>query len=201
MKKNENNRTIEDDILILQEKGKTLPRISIGEILQTLSGRGPPLFVIFLSLPFCQPIQIPGFSAPFGFVIAFIGLEMAFGKYAWLPERILKTTITANALQRITENFLWLLKKMDYWIYPRLGWLCNYPAQKVVNGLLIFVLAILMALPLPMPFSNLIAAWPMVFLGLGLLEDDGLFILIGYLLSMVTFVFFITLFLLVKSIF
>lgn len=201
MKKNESSITIEDDMLLLQEKSKALSHISIGEVLQTLSRRGPPLIIIFLSLPFCQPIQIPGVSTPFGIAIAFVALKMAFGKNAWLPDRILKTTITDKALRQITSKLLWLLKKMERLVYPRFELLCNYPAHQVVNGLLIFTLAIFLAIPFPIPFTNLIAAWPMFFLGLGLLEDDGLVILIGYVLTFVAFVFFLSIFLAVKSIF
>lgn len=200
MKKIKSHSTVEEDILSLQEKGKNDP-ISIGEILSTLSGRGQSLIILFLSLPFCQPLQIPGFSTPFGIAIAFIGLEMAFGKYAWLPKRILEKPITPHTLQKITDKILWLLKKIDRWIHPRLTWICSYSALQVINGLLIATMGILLALPLPVPFSNLIAAWSILFIGLGLLKDDGVFILIGYFLSLMAFAYFLGMILLIKHIF
>lgn len=200
MKKTKKQVTIEEDILLLQEKGKH-SSTSIGEILDILSDKGQSLIILFLSLPFCQPIQIPGFSIPFGLAIAFIGLKMVFGKYAWLPKRILAKSITANTLQKITEKSLWLLKKMKRWIYPRLAWLCYYPALQIMNGLLISILGILLALPLPTPFSNLMAAWSILFIGLGLLKDDGVFILIGYFVSLFTVGYFIAMVLLIKFIF
>lgn len=200
MKKVNSTSTIEEDLLLLQEKSKHSP-ISIGEILNILSDKGQSLIILFLSLPFCQPIQIPGFSTPFGLAIAFIGLKMAFEKYAWLPKGILAKPISPHALQQITERVLWVLKKMKGWIYPRIAWICYYPGVHIVNGLLIFVLGILLALPLPTPFSNLMAAWSILLIGLGLLEDDGVFLLIGYFVSLFTFGYFAAIILLIKFIF
>lgn len=200
MKKTRNISNVEQAILLLQKKGKN-SSISIGEILHILSGKGLPLIILFLSLPFCQPLQIPGLSTPFGLAIAFIGLKIAFGQYAWLPKRILEKSITPKTLQKITEKILWLLEKMKRWVYPRLTWLCCHPAMQMINGLLIFTLGILLALPLPTPFSNLMAAWSILLIGLGLLEDDGVVILIGYFVSLFTFGYFVAMVLLIKFIF
>lgn len=200
MKKTEDVSTIEEDLLLLQEKGKTAS-ISIEEILHILSRKGQSLVIIFLSLPFCQPLQIPGLSTPFGVAIAFIGVEMAFGKYAWLPKRILAKKISPDTLQKITENILWVLKKAKGWVFPRLTWLCHHPILQVINGLLISILGVLLALPLPTPFSNLMAAWSIFFIGLGILKDDGIFVLIGYFTSLLTIAFFVATVWLVKLIF
>jgi hypothetical protein len=37
------------------------------------------------AFPFCTPIPLPGFSLPFGLVIAIIGLRLALGQKPWLP--------------------------------------------------------------------------------------------------------------------
>ena len=50
----------------------------------------------------------------------------------------------------------------------------------VVNGLVIALLGIFLALPLPIPLSNLTAAWAIFLIAFGLLEDNGIFVLIGY---------------------
>lgn len=200
MKKIKNEPTIEEDILLLQEKSKNSP-ISIEEILKILSGKRESLIILFLSVPFCQPLQIPGLSTPFGLAIAFIGMRMAFGKSIWLPKKISAKTISSSVMHKITDKILWILAKMNPWIYPRIFWLSQYSAIQIMNGLLISILGVLLALPLPTPFSNLMSAWSIFFLGTGLLKDDGVFILIGYFFSLCTFgVFFATL-LLIKFIF
>lgn len=186
--KSKNYTTIEEDFLSLQQKCKDKP-LSIREILDTLTDKWESLTLLFLSLPFCQPLQIPGLSTPFGIVIAYIGFKMAFGNYAWLPERILAQNIPSHTLNKILEKILWIVKKMKRWVHPRLGWLCHSRVMQIINGLFISSLGIFLALPLPIPFSNLIAAWSIFLIGLGKLESDGFFILLGYLVSICSLIF------------
>ncbi len=193
-------RTLEEGILLLQEESKAGP-LSIAEILHILSGKGRSVVLILLSIPFCQPIQIPGVSTPFGLAIAFIGLRMLFGKRIWLPKKLLAKKVPSNTFEKITDKTLVLLRKIKPWIHPRLTGLCHSPYMKKVNGLVIIILGILLALPLPIPFSNLAAAWSIFLIALGMLEDDGVFILIGYFLFLLTVAFFLLMGLAVKNIF
>ena len=193
-------RTLEEEILLLQEEAKAHV-LTIQDILRILSGKGRPLLLLLLCLPFCQPIQIPGFSTPFGLAIAFIGLRMAFGKRIWLPQKLLKKMISQDLLIKITDKTLGLVRKMKQWIHPRLNWVCHSPLMEKVNGLMIFLLGIFLALPLPIPLSNLAAAWSIFFISFGILEDDGLFVLIGYILSLLMFILFLFVVVTIKSFF
>lgn len=176
--------------MLLQQEGKK-KTLSIKDVLQILSGKGRPLVLILLCLPFCQPIQIPGLSFPFGLAIAFIGLRMIFGKRLWLPQKLLSKEIPDHVLSKITEKTLKLTRKIKQWVHPRLIWLSNSSAMEKGNGLMIVVLGLLLALPLPIPLSNLTAAWSILFISFGLIENDGLFIIIGYLITLLTLIFFL----------
>ncbi|MBS0620898.1 MAG: exopolysaccharide biosynthesis protein [Verrucomicrobia bacterium] len=188
--KHEKERSLKADLDILLERASKNPTLLIGEILGILSGKGRSLILIFLSLPFCLPIQIPGLSTPFGISIALIGLRLAFGKRVWLPNRILAKTISSKTIQKITQKSLNLISKMKRFMHSRLEFVCDHGAMKVFNGLLIFLLGILLALPLPIPLTNLSAGWSILLLSLGLLESDGVFVFIGYLFSTLTLLFF-----------
>jgi hypothetical protein len=185
-------------LLLLRKQANGM---TLSEILQILSGKGRLFIVILLSLPFCQPLQLPGLSTPFGIGIAFMGLRMVFGKHVWLPKSLLSKRIPKKTLLKIIDKALALLNKIRPWIYPRLNWLCHSPIMEIMHGLMIFVLGIFLALPLPIPLTNLIAAWAIFLLSLGILEDDGLLILIGYIVSFVTLAFFIIMILTIKHIF
>jgi hypothetical protein len=52
-------------------------------------------------------------------------------------------------------------------------------------GLAITLLGLGLALPLPIPGSNLIFIVPIIIYSIGLLERDGLWILVGHLLTLV----------------
>ncbi len=193
-------RTLEEGVLLLQQEAKDGP-LSISEILRILSGKGRSLVLILLSIPFCQPIQLPGLSTPFGLAVAFIGLRIVFGKHIWLPKKLLAKTVPSATFEKITDRILVLVRRIKSWIHPRLIWMCHSPFMEKVNGLIIFILGIVLALPLPIPFSNLTAAWSIFLIALGMLEDDGVLVLIGYLLSLLTITFFLLMGLAVKNIF
>jgi hypothetical protein len=83
----------------------------------------------------------------------------------------------------MAQHALWLIKKMGRWIHPRLSWFI----QKKVNGYVIVALGLFLALPLPIPFSNLLAAWSILWISLGILGEDGLFVILGYVFGLITF--------------
>jgi hypothetical protein len=56
-------------------------------------------------------------------------------------------------------------------------------------GLGIVIASLGLMLPLPIPFSNSIPAWAVVLLAIGMMEKDGLCVLLGHLTAMGTWVF------------
>lgn len=189
--KYEEPQTLEKDLEILMERTEKYPSLSVKEIIEVLSGKGRALLLIFLSLPFCQPIQIPGVSILFGIVIAIMGLRIAFGKHVWLPQGILTKTIHSAEIHKVIQKCIQLMKSMKRFVHPRMCWLSAHGTMQIFNGLLIFILGIFLALPFPIPFTNLAAGWSILLLNLGMLEDDGVFVLLGYFASLLTFIFFV----------
>lgn len=198
MVKTKKNQTLEEGILLLRKEARGEP-LSVSVILHVLSRKGRPLILILLSIPFCQPIQIPGLSTPFGFVIAFIGLRIVFGKRIWLPKKLLAKKIPSPTFKKITDKALTLERKIKSWIHPRLIWMCHSSRMEKISGLVIFMLGTFLAFPLPIPFSNLAPAWSIFLVALGMLEDDGVFVLIGYLVSLLTVAFLLLMGLLAKN--
>src|SRR5262245_36890135 len=101
--------------LLEDAKGKD---ITILTIYETLAGRGFPILLILFSLPFSFPITIPGLSTPFGLLLAFLGLRIAFGQHPWWPKWILNKTVSFATLEKIVENLLWFIQKLQPFIHP-----------------------------------------------------------------------------------
>lgn len=199
--KHEQYRTLHEDLAILLEKTQSTAELSLKEILEILSEKGSALALIFLSLPFCQPIQIPGFSTPFGIIVAAIGIQMAFGKPLWLPKRILQKNISATTIQKIVQKTILAINKINRLSHSRMIWICDHGAMQVTNGLLISFLGVFLALPLPIPLTNLVAGWAIFLVSIGLLNDDGVFVLIGYLASLAILIFFVVILFSLKNFF
>lgn len=165
-------------------------KISLLKIFSIFHGKGRYALLLILSLPFCLPIQIPGMSTPFGLAIAFLGLRIAFGRRLWLPQYMLNKTIRLTTLHKIIKKYMLFSKKTKKWIKPRWERFLTYPFASIINGLLLTLLGLLLALPLPIPFSNLIVAWAILAICLGIVHDDGLVLMIGYgisCLALITF--------------
>ena len=62
--------------------------VRLAELLDATKGRGFHLLLALITLPFLTPIPLPGFSMPFGFVVALIGGRMALGQKPWLPQTL-----------------------------------------------------------------------------------------------------------------
>lgn len=182
--------SLEEGIVLLKKESQKGP-LTIREILRVLPGKGRSLILVLLCIPFCQPLQIPGLSMPFGLLIAFLGLRTLLAKRIWLPKSFLEKKISLSLFNKISNRLLKLDKKIKPWVHPRLLWMCHLKFMERLNGLIIIVLGLFLALPLPVPLSNMSAAWSICLISIGMLEDDGVFILIGYLISLITLIFFL----------
>lgn len=169
--------------------------ISVETMLKTLEDKGHAAVLIILSLPFCLPIQIPGASTIFGLLIAFVGLRISFGHRSWLPKTLLEKTISYSALKKINFYTTKVIEKLRFFISTRWVWFIHQPALHIAHGITIALLAGLLALPLPIPLTNIVVALPILAFGLAMLEDDGLLIIIAYVLSFLAFTLFFILFL------
>ena len=175
---------------VSREKGLTLE-----ELMVALEGKGHAAMITVLSLPFSQPIQLPGLSVPFGIVLFYSGLRIAFAQQPWLPGWLLVKKIPPSTAMGLLEGMRKVARLTEKILHPRWAFLCRRPALHRLHGVLIAFLSILLALPLPIPFSNMLAAVPIVLLGLALLEDDGFLLIAGYLAAIPCILFFGVLFL------
>jgi len=138
------------------------------------------LLLIFLCIPFGQ---ILGLSVPFGFLIAYLGFRYAFSQKIGLPQFLLKKKISKKILEFILKQLLFFMKVIAKLSHPRLIWISTHRGMRQVNGSLIGLIGIFLAISPPIPLMSYIASAALLFLGIGLLNDDGIWIFIGYLLT------------------
>ena len=157
--------------------------LSLRRIIEILHGRGFDVLVIVLVLPFCQPIPLPGLSTPFGVALLFFGLRIALRQRPWLPAWLLRREISYATLTKIVGGAAAVAKRSEKVIHPQLRFMTHWWSFNAVNGLVIASSAFLLMLPLPIPFSNTIPAWSILLLALGMMEEDGVVITLGYLVA------------------
>jgi len=195
MKKIPLQTTFLDALHQLLDLAKQKDRIAIREIRKILSRRGTEALLAIFSIP----IPIPGLSNLFGIVLALLGFQFAIGKQPWWPKWILNKTVSSFHLESFALKTIQAIKVLRKVLRPRLSFFIQNPVFYYLNGIVICILACIVALPIPIPFTNILFATPILFMALGLLEDDGLFVLIGYLIIFFDIFLFTTLFLLLNG--
>lgn len=157
--------------------------LSLRQIVEVLHGRGFDVLVIILVLPFCQPIPLPGLSTPFGLALMFFGFRIALRQRPWLPEWLMRREISYEKLHKIVTMTVVVAKRLEKVIHPRLRFVKHWWSFNVLNGLTIASSAFILMLPLPIPFSNTFPAWSILLLALGMMEEDGAVIVLGYFMA------------------
>jgi hypothetical protein len=109
-----------------------------------------------------------------------------------LPGFILRREVSRSMLEKIIGYGLKLSTKMEKLVKPRMHFLQRWPGMINLIGLGIASGGFLLSLPLPplIPFSNTIPAVSVLLLTAGLMERDGLLVLLGYVLNISAWVYF-----------
>lgn len=173
---------------------RSLPRtgITLSELVHRVGNDGLLILAALLTLVFLIPISIPGVSTVFGAAILLIGLARLLRRELWIPERIAHKTIATRKLRPMLRKALPLLHRLERVSRPnRIAWLvANGPVERMNNASLILG-AVLLMMPFGLiPFSNTFPAVALLFFAIGLLQRDGVCVLLGYVANVLTIVYF-----------
>jgi hypothetical protein len=158
-----------------------LPEVTLGELIDHLTLTGHMFLCLFFCLPFLLPIPIPGLSTPFGIVVILAAGQFVLGREPALPKRWHNTKVNSQTVGRMLENAARWWKKIEHIVKPRFVFLTKDKLFQKVNGMAVVILGVILALPMP-PGFNAMPSLAIIALTVGSLEDDGLLILMGYVL-------------------
>ncbi|MBV8763001.1 MAG: exopolysaccharide biosynthesis protein [Deltaproteobacteria bacterium] len=153
--------------------------ITVGELVDRSAEAGFGFLVGVLTL-----IAIPffGLSTPFGLAIALVGGQLAIGMARpWLPQRARRRELSMTMLDRV----LGILQRRTQFLAKSTRRRWERLLMPRLVGLGIVLLGLGLALPLPIPGSNLIFLIPLFVYAVGLLERDGIWVLLGHLGTLV----------------
>jgi len=174
--------------LLALEPGRPL---ALRRIVEHLHFRGLPVLIVLLCVPFLFPVAIPGLSIPFGLAIALCGLRLGIGHGLWMPEFLLRREVSPELLQRLVGGAVKFYRRVEKLVRPRMHFLQRWPGMLNLLGFMIMIGGILLSLPIPPPFplTNTIPGFAVIFMALGMMERDGVCILIGYGFALVGLVY------------
>jgi len=173
---------------------RSMPRtgITLSELIGRVGNDGLLILVALLTLVFLIPVSIPGVSTVFGAAILLISVSRLLRRDLWIPARLQHRVIGTRKLRPLLRKALGWLKKIEYVSRPnRIGWLVRDGAIDMLNSAALILGAVLLMMPFGLiPFSNTFPALAILLLAIGLLQKDGVCVLLGHVSNVVTVVYF-----------
>jgi hypothetical protein len=173
--------------------------MSIAEVINHLGHRSLCMSILLFSLPNAIPLGVPGFSTVTGIPMALISLQMAYGrKTLWLPQKIADKRFSPRPLKKVLLWFRPAVKWLEQFMHTR--WkIVTSPMGERMIGVVFFILAVIIALPLP--GSNFLPALAMSLLAIGMLARDGVFVCgaVAFAIAGLVFIYWVTMFIVGSS--
>lgn len=159
-------------------------RVSLADLMAVLEHRAFGVLMLILALPNAVGLgTIPGLSTVFGVPQVLISIQMIFGApRPWLPRWLAEKSIAMSDFRIMVTKAVPYLVKMERLLQPRLEATTSQAAERFL-GVVFLILAVIVSLPIP--FANQPPAVAQVLIALGLIERDGVFVLLGLVASLV----------------
>ncbi len=183
------HRSLVDELAHLRDALEGQPA-TLRKMIGILGTRAYQLLLLLGALPFLLPVSLPGTSPPCGLAVAIIALQLAFGRSPWMPGWLLDLPLGPGFLAKIVAVTRRVMGLVEKTLRPQWPVVTGARWLVALHYLAIAGAGLVLALPLPIPLTNTFPGWTILFLALGLLERDGLFVLAGYVMALVTAVWF-----------
>jgi hypothetical protein len=157
-------------------------RIFVSDLLLLMQDRAFGALLFIFAMPNTIPTP-PGTSAILGIPLVFLSAQMALGRAPWLPKLIAgRSMLRTDFAAMIGRTGPWIARA-ERMLKPRLSFLTSPLAERLI-GCFCLILAIVLALPIPL--GNMLPALGICLIAFGILEKDGLWILAGVVLGIVS---------------
>lgn len=145
--------------------------IRFADVFAGLGERAFGMLLFVATLPAFIPIPGVG-GAVSGPLVILIGLQLLVGRRTpWLPRFIADRGPHRSAMKRFEQRLAPWLTRLERLVRPRMSYLLNHRVAGMFSGLLLLLLGLLLALPIP--FTNYIFGALLLLFALALLERDG----------------------------
>lgn len=159
-------------------------RISLQDLTAVMGERAFGALILLFALPNCLPLGIPGLSAVLGAPIVPFAIGLMLGQRSpWLPTFLGRRSFRKTDFMRVFDRALPWLERAERLLRPRMTFMVDGRAERVM-GFLILILSVVLVLPIP--FGNNPPAIAITVIALGLIERDGLTVIVGYLLGLLS---------------
>jgi hypothetical protein len=152
-------------------------RVRLEDIIGALGDRGLGVLIAIFAAPNILPSTVLFGNVVAGLPVIFLAAHLMLGGQRLVLPRILaERTVSAKVLNAFVPRLAAILARIERLLRPRLLDVTGSGTEKFV-GVLCLLLSIVSSLPIP--FGHNLPALGLTLIGLGLIEHDGLAILLG----------------------
>lgn len=172
------------EVLVAVVDNHTQDTISFGELFAALHERGFALLMAVFALPHCIPVPMPpGPTEILSIPLLFFTVQMLMGRDSpWLPAWLAKYSLKRSLLALMVEKVAPKLRLVESVLKARIR-VFNTPAGEKVVACMWLLFCIVIALPIP--GANFLPGVGVLISSLGLLSEDGLVVMAGFVLGLI----------------
>lgn len=159
-------------------------RVSVSDLMQAMDARAVAALILLFALPNVVPTP-PGTSSILGLPLLYLTAQMMLGKLPWLPAFIADRSMTRNDFNSFVGRVTPLIARFERLLKPRFLFVTSVTGERIIGGIC-FALAIVLAMPIPL--GNMLPALAISLMALGVLERDGLWVVIGVIVGALSMV-------------
>lgn len=162
--------------------------LRLGDLLSGLRQTAFGMLLFVAVLPAFIPI--PGVAGAIsGPLVALIGLQLLFCmRKPWLPGFLARRGPHRRSMARFRDMMARWLGWLEKVVRPRMEWALDHPVASAFTGLLLVLLGVMLALPIP--FTNYVFGVLLLLFVFALLERDGALMLVAWLAGAIAVVVF-----------
>jgi hypothetical protein len=159
-------------------------RIALSDLVAALGDRAFGALLLVFALLNLIPVPLPGLSTVLGIPMVLLAAQLTLGRHkVWLPARLAAVTMPRDSFARMIGRAERHLQRIEKLLRPRWTRLTEGMAERGI-GTVCLVLALVLSLPIP--FGNLLPAFAIALMALGLLEEDGICVLAGLVVAAIS---------------
>lgn len=154
----------------------------LGDVVDRLDERAFGFLLLLLALPCCLPFVylLPQLVAlP---MLALAGQMAAGGRHPWLPKKLHEREFSVQAFQGVLARAEKYVGWVERFASPRLKPVTGHLGVRLVGGLMLIPIASIL---MPLPSTNTVPGIGVAIAALGLIERDGVLVILGLLIGFV----------------
>ena len=168
------------EVLLAIASDESRTEITISDLMHIMEGRARAALIFLFAFPNVLPAP-PGLSAVLGLPLLYLTAQMMLGRFPWLPRIVAERGISMSAFRAMIDRALPLLTRAEKLLRPRLSWMVRPVVERLLGA---FALLLAVIITLPIPLANMLPAFAICVIALGVLERDGLWTGAGVLVGL-----------------